>query len=103
MIYNIKKFTKVKNIFRKIGIITMPWGSVAKTGKSTNDMDLIIMNHIIDGNFIDIVRKLFDVKKLIVTNWGGIYLKTNTYGNIDLFPESYFNSRCYKCKKKCGW
>ena len=94
-----KKLVEVKCILRKIGIITTACGSVAKTGKSLNDMDLIITNRIIDEKFIDLIRKTFDVKKLIVTDWGGIYLKTKHYGNIDLFPSSYIDSKCLNCKK----
>ena len=82
------------NKLKEIGIRTKLIGSVKSKGISENDIDLVLLNYpVINSKLVSKIQVNLNIIKYTITDWGGIFIETLRYGNIDLFPNSFLKKR----------
>ncbi len=85
--YTIEHANEVLNVLKRNNIKAITIGSIARSGHSYNDIDILILN--MGESITDTIEKvlinIFKPYKTERTDWNGLYLYYTEYGNIDVF------------------
>ncbi len=85
-----KEYTKrdaeqVKQYLKNCGVVVDIIGSVARDGRSFNDMDFLVRNHENTPAFQKRLRLIFENATFVKTDWDGLFFAKTFFGTLDFF------------------
>ncbi len=83
--YTVKDAKQVKAFLKMHGIEVDIIGSVARDGKSFNDMDFWVRNHYNTPDFQKRLRVIFGNATFVKTDWDGLFFAKTFFGTLDFF------------------